>query len=352
MMRRTQEGQAPGLWFAKRTWPCANSRPTCGAPRAARACARSTPAAAGALVYSQYAKSAGFVSLVPASGGASTTVASGWVSHAFFVEEGRRIAVVMPHGNAILEGAIDLVDPATATRTSLVADFRFDQDEFLFTPERLGYWIGSTSPLDLVIERLDLGDRFTVEDVNNIWQRSPDKRWLAVYTATGGLRTVGLETGAVHFVSSRPVNNFKHGWLYPHQLDTFAAHMVSCMLSRPIGFWPTPFVRSMTRVSIRSPAFGLVTVAKFPKVFGTVPDAENTLVEPISPVKTYGMGVMLEYRSMETKLKAAPPAVTLTCPLAAAPAGAKNKMDGAGFPKPVRACQPPAAARTVIPDSV
>ena len=166
-------------------------------------------AAAGALVYSQYAKSAGTASLVPATGGAPSPVASGWVSHAVFVEDGRRIAVVMLSGNTLLDGSIDLVDPATATRTSLVADFRFDEDEFLFTPERLGYWIGSASQLDLVIERLDVGDRFTVKDVNNIWQRSPDKRWLAVYTTTGGLRTVDLDTGTVHFVSSRPVNNFE-----------------------------------------------------------------------------------------------------------------------------------------------
>ncbi|MBN2194776.1 MAG: hypothetical protein JW751_18315 [Polyangiaceae bacterium] len=168
-----------------------------------------TSAAASALVYSQYARSAGTASLVPAAGGAPTTVASGWVSQAFFVEDGRRIAVVMLAGDTLRGAAIDLVDPATATRTSLAADSPFNLDVFLFTPKRLGYWIGSTSPLDLVIERLDVGDRFTVKDVNNIWQRSPDKRWLAVYTATGGLRTVDLETGAVHFVSSRPVNHFE-----------------------------------------------------------------------------------------------------------------------------------------------
>ena len=130
------------------------------------------------------------------------------------------------------------------------------------------------------------------------------------------------------------------------------AQMLSRTLSRPIGFWATPSANSMTRVSMRSPAFGFATVAKFPKVFGTVPDTENTFVEPICPVKTYGMVVTLEYRSTETNLNSEPPAVTLTCPLAAPPADAKNKMDGAGLPKPVRAYQPPAEARTVIPDSV
>ncbi len=165
--------------------------------------------AAGALVYSRYAMSAGTASLVPAAGGTPTTVASGWVSHALFVENGKRIAIVMLSGNTLLDGSIDLVDPAAATRTSLATGVRFDQGEYLFTPERLGYYVGSTSPLDLVIERLDVGDRFTVSDVNNVWQRSPNKRWLAVCTAGSGLRTVDLDTGTVHFVSSRPVNNFE-----------------------------------------------------------------------------------------------------------------------------------------------
>lgn len=168
-----------------------------------------TSAAAGALVYSRYAKSAGTASLVPAAGGTPTTVASGWVSHALFVENGKRIAIVMLSGNTLLDGSIDLVDPATAARTSLATGVRLDQYEYLFAPERLGYYVGSTSPLDLVIERLDVGDRFTVSDVNNVWQQSPNKHWLAVYTAGSGLRTVDLDTGTVHFVSARPVNNFE-----------------------------------------------------------------------------------------------------------------------------------------------
>ena len=60
---------------------------------------------------------------------------------------------------------------------------------------------------------------------------------------------------------------------------------------------------------------------------------------------------MLEYRSTETKLNAEPPASTSTCPVAAPPAAAKNRMDGAGFPNPVRVSQPPEVARTVIPNS-
>lgn len=167
-----------------------------------------TSAAANAIVYSRYAKSEGAAILVSAAGGQPTTVASGWVSRAFFVEDGRRIVVVMLSGNSPQGGSLDLVDPATAKRTPLAAVSLFDFDLFLFTPERLGYWVGSTAR-DLVIERLDVGDRVTVNDVNNVWQLSPDKRWLAVYTSTAGLRTVDLDAGTVHFVSSRPVNNFE-----------------------------------------------------------------------------------------------------------------------------------------------
>jgi hypothetical protein len=96
-----------------------------------------TSAAASAVVYSQYAKSAGTASLVPAMGGAPTSVASGWVSHAFFVEDGRRIAVVMLSGDTLRGASIDLVDPATATRTSLAADSGFN---FLALPRMCWTW--------------------------------------------------------------------------------------------------------------------------------------------------------------------------------------------------------------------
>jgi hypothetical protein len=188
-----------------------------------------TSAAAGALVYSRYAKSAGTASLVPAAGGTPTTVASGWVSHAFFVENGKRIAIVMLSGNTLLDGSIDLVDPATAERTTLATGVHLDQWEYLFAPERLGYYVvGSTSALDLVIERLDVGDRFTVSDVNNVWQQSPNKRWLAVYTAGSGLRTVDLDAGTVHFVSSRSVNHFEftadsHRVVFSDQIAIYSA---------------------------------------------------------------------------------------------------------------------------------
>ena len=168
-----------------------------------------TSAAADALVYSRYAMSAGTASLVTAAGGSPTTIASGWVSHAFFVENGKRVAIVMLSGNMLLDGSIDLVNPATAARTTLATGVPIGAGEYLFAPERLGYYVGSTSPLDLVIERLDVGDRFTVSDVNNVWRQSPNRRWLAVYTAGSGLRTVDLDTGTVHFVSSRPANNFE-----------------------------------------------------------------------------------------------------------------------------------------------
>jgi hypothetical protein len=172
-----------------------------------------TSADAGAVVYSHYAMSAGIANFVPVAGGAPTQVASGWVSHAFFVENGRRIAVVMLSGNTLFDGSIDLVDPATGTRTSLATGVLLEGDEFLFTPERLGYYVQSVSTStpadDLVIARLDVGDQFVVSGVNNVWHESPDKRWLAVYTASEGLRTIDLDAGTVHFVSSRPVQNFE-----------------------------------------------------------------------------------------------------------------------------------------------
>ena len=168
-----------------------------------------TSADAGALVYSHYAMSAGIANLVRVSGGAPTQVASGWVSHALFVENGRRIAIVMLSGNTLFDGSIDVVDPATGTRTSLATGVNLNGGEYLFTPERLGYYVGSTSASapDLVIARLDMGDQFVVSGVNNVWRQSPDKRWLAVYTASEGLRTIDLDAGTVHFASSRPVQN-------------------------------------------------------------------------------------------------------------------------------------------------
>ena len=103
------------------------------------------------------------------------------------------------------------MDPATGTRTSLATGVNLNGGEYLFTPERLGYYVGSTSASapDLVIARLDMGDQFVVSGVNNVWRQSPDKRWLAVYTASEGLRTIDLDVGTVHFASSRPVQNFE-----------------------------------------------------------------------------------------------------------------------------------------------
>ena len=45
---------------------------------------------------------------------------------------------------------------------------------------------------------------------------------------------------------------------------------------------------------MRSPDRGFSTVANVPKVLGTVPETENSVVPPISPVNTYGIGVTLE----------------------------------------------------------
>jgi len=213
-----------------------------------------TSAAADALVYSRYAKSAGTASLVPAAGGTPTTVASGWVSHALFVENGKRIAIVMLSGSTLLDGSIDLVDPATATRTTLATGVHLDQGEYLFAPERLGYYVaGSTSALDLVIERHDVGDRLTVSDVNNVWQESPNKRRLAVYTAGSGLRTVDLDTGTVHFVSSRPVNNFE--FTADSQLVVFSDQIAIYSADASTGT-----VTQLAQSNLLSPDGGLVLV--------------------------------------------------------------------------------------------
>jgi hypothetical protein len=79
---------------------------------------------------------------------------------------------------------------------------------------------------------------------------------------------------------------------------------LTTMLSRPTGLLAGMGLKStIWRVSITSVPWGFDTVAKFPNVFGTVPDVVNTIFPSSRPVKVYGMGVMLEYRSMELKLK-------------------------------------------------
>ena len=76
------------------------------------------------------------------------------------------------------------------------------------------------------------------------------------------------------------------------------------------------------------------TVAKLPKVFGTVPASVKTRPESRSPVTKYGMVVRLESRSIDENLKGAPEAVTSICALIVGSLAARVKrMKGAGFPK-------------------
>src|SRR5436190_17910076 len=72
---------------------------------------------------------------------------------------------------------------------------------------------------------------------------------------------------------------------------------VTTMLSTPIGLVQqiaAGFERRMTSVSITSAACGFTTVAKFPKVFGSVAAIVNVVVEFRRPVIVYGIGVVLE----------------------------------------------------------
>jgi hypothetical protein len=160
------------------------------------------------LVYRQYAMSSGTASFVAAAGGPPGLLATGWLSQTFFVENGRRVALVSMAGDTLVNASIDLVEPGTGVRTPLATGVMLEAGVYLFAPERLGYYVGSNEGRDLVIERLDLGDHFVVKNVNNVWKQSRDKSLLAVYTPGAGLRIVNLATGTVQPVSSIAVRNF------------------------------------------------------------------------------------------------------------------------------------------------
>ena len=110
---------------------------------------------------------------------------------------------------------------------------------------------------------------------------------------------------------------------------------VTTMLSGPIGLeqhGAAGFVSSINSVSMMSPDCGLFTFAKLPKVLGSVPDTVNTVPPFLRPLKTYGIGVVLEYRSTELKWNVDPPAVILISAVVVSPARLKNCMEGPGFP--------------------
>ena len=71
------------------------------------------------------------------------------------------------------------------------------------------------------------------------------------------------------------------------------------MVSNPIGFrhvlhGAAAFVRRIETASMTAAAFGLVTVLKFPSVFGNVSVNVKTVDEFRRPVMVYGIGVVLE----------------------------------------------------------
>jgi hypothetical protein len=64
-----------------------------------------------------------------------------------------------------------------------------------------------------------------------------------------------------------------------------------------------------------------------------VPVAVKTGVEFRNPAKTYGIGVVLAYRSTDANWNTAPPDDTLIAPVVAGPpACAQNTIAGAGCP--------------------
>ncbi len=72
---------------------------------------------------------------------------------------------------------------------------------------------------------------------------------------------------------------------------------VSTIVSSPIGFRQhaaAALVSVIESVSMASAAFGLATVLKLPKVFGSVLATEKTVLEFLIPLIVYGIGVVLE----------------------------------------------------------
>ena len=107
------------------------------------------------------------------------------------------------------------------------------------------------------------------------------------------------------------------------------------MLSGPTGLGQqgaAGFVRCMKSVSIVVRELGLFTVTKFPKVFPCVFDTVNTVLPFLTPVKTYGICVVLEYSSTARKRSVDPPAVILISAVVVSPAALWNWIEGPGFP--------------------
>ena len=72
---------------------------------------------------------------------------------------------------------------------------------------------------------------------------------------------------------------------------------VSTMLSSPIGLrqqGAAELVSTIESISMMSPLFGLATVRKFPNVFGSASVTVKTVLDFLSPLIVYGIGVVLE----------------------------------------------------------
>jgi hypothetical protein len=107
------------------------------------------------------------------------------------------------------------------------------------------------------------------------------------------------------------------------------------MVSSPIGFRQheaAALVRTIDSVSIRLVAFEFATVLKSPNVFGSEPLTVKTVLEFLSPLIVYGIGVVLEYRSTDANLNVDPPAASLSSPVTVVADSAKNSTNGAGCP--------------------
>jgi hypothetical protein len=84
-----------------------------------------------------------------------------------------------------------------------------------------------------------------------------------------------------------------------------------------LGMGEADWVRPISSRSINTFLSGLTTVANLPKLIGTVPDFLKTGDSFKNPVKTYGIAVMLQYRSTETNSNPFPRALTTTVALSA-----------------------------------
>lgn len=122
-------------------------------------------------------------------------------------------------------------------------------------------------------------------------------------------------------------NNRKRSSCRPRTTRREVQYYRTTMLSSPIGFaqhGAAAFDSRMSSASICAVAFGFTTLAKFPNVLPCVFWIVNTVAAFAMPVTTYGIGVVLEYRSTDWNVNPAPAAVTLTSAIVLMPAADRN----------------------------